>query len=65
MAGFKRDPSEGNPPTLTFGIPYLRNPRSIASSDPFNVTIFDESGKAMYELNTTNITAPTITMEGA
>jgi hypothetical protein len=30
--GFKKSFSDGNPPTLNFSIPYLRNPRAVGST---------------------------------
>jgi len=66
LRGFESGPTDGNPPSLEFSIPYLRNPRSVSTSGTFNVTIFDYTGEILYFFNETlaNETAPTVSMVG-
>lgn len=49
--GFKYSESKGDPPTLIFTIPNLKNPRSLRSSGYFNITVYDSSGEALYYFN--------------
>jgi len=67
LGGFNAGDSSGNPPTLEFTIPYLKNPRSVTTTGYFNVTIYDYSDELLYYFNETlaNMsTAPNVTMTG-
>ena len=54
--------SEDNPPTLTWQVPYLLNPRGTVTSGMFNVTLYSLENEVLYYFNQT--TGPTVTMEG-
>ena len=46
--GFASDSSLADPPLLVFGMGYLRNPRSLAPTGMFNVSIYDAGGALLY-----------------
>lgn len=60
LNGFKTNASAADPPILQWSIPGISNPRAVVTTGPFNVTIYDRTGKVLYFFNDTN--APTVTM---
>ena len=60
--GFSQNASFKDPPTLIFGIPQVTNPRSLLTTDMFNITIFDQYGSFLYVYN--NSVGPNVTMKG-
>ena len=51
MNGFKTNASASDPPILQWAIPGIQNPRAQITTSPFNVTIYDKSGKIFYFYN--------------
>ena len=51
------------PPTFTFDIDQFRNPRSTAKSTPWNITIYSEFNKILYQWRETNL--PYVKMDTA
>lgn len=58
--GFKNAVSSGDPPTLKFTLPAIRNPRSTQPSGAFDVSIVDEQEAVLYDWKSN--TSPTVTM---
>ena len=58
--GFKYDESAGFPPTLVWRIDYFENPRSMATTGMFNISMYDSNQKMLYEYN--NTYGPNLTM---
>lgn len=58
--GFKYDESAGFPPTLQWQIGFFENPRSMATTGMFNISMYDKVGKMVYEYN--NTYGPNLTM---
>jgi hypothetical protein len=58
--GFLAGPSTQDPPTLTWQIPFLVNPRSMTTTGQFNVTFYDSANRLLFFNNRTE--GPTVTM---